>query len=94
MQVTAEAVRKRALACVLAATAVACGEGGEDAINELTAQLWPDIIDFSGFEIALEACVAIVGAAGVSEEFVAAMATQAINEATTESENSNGQAEG
>jgi len=69
-----EKIIAQAVATVLGATVYGLQTKDEDKAYEIAAELWPQIIDFSGYQVAKDCVLAMVGAFEITIEELANVA--------------------
>jgi hypothetical protein len=76
-----ERIIKQAVATVFGAVVYGLVEKDEDKAYEIAAELWPQIIDFSGYQVAKDCVLAMMGAFELTIDEMAQIASIAKGEA-------------
>ena len=77
----AERVKRTAVAVVFGGVVSSLQAHDEEVASQVVRQLWPPMIDLSGYEIAAECVLAMVGAFAISDEALDELAIRAMAEA-------------
>jgi hypothetical protein len=76
-----ERVIKQAVATVFGATVYGLASKDDDKAYEIAAELWPQILDFSGYQVAKDCVLAMFGAFELTVDELAQVAIIAKGEA-------------